>query len=324
MKNIMRKLNPLTKDDMGVSTLIYVVKQLFGFLFIYIASMLLGEIIIIAGLSFSGYNFLKGEMPNNDVMMLLKYYGFSIHMSITLLYCKLLKKITFTDIGLTKKFIIRSYLSGYGLGILLIGITIMTSIASNAIVYTGMNSNVNWKLIGAYFGGFVIQGAMEEIMCRGYLMNSLRKRVSLPLAVTISSMVFSIPHFPTLFMNEYLISIIGVTNLMLFSVLMSILVIKFKNIWVSCAVHSIWNFILSIIIGIALSGSHQTLSVFNFTANGKLNMLSGGQYGIEAGILCTFVLMGFIMLTLKMKGRKHNGIQQQVIRIAKTKRIITR
>lgn len=310
MKNIMRKLNPLTKDDMEVSASIYVMKQLFGFLLIYVSSMLLGEIIIIAGLKFSGYNFLKGEMPNDDVMILLKYYGFSIHMLITLLYCKLIKKSTFTDIGLTEKFIVRSYLAGCGLGILLIGITIVISVASNAIVYTGMNSNVSWKLIGAYFGGFIVQGAMEEIICRGYLMNSLRKKVSLPLAVTISSIAFSIPHFPTLFMNGYLISIIGVINMMLFSVLMSILVIKFKNIWASCAVHSIWNFILAIIIGITLSGSHQTLSVFNFTTNEKLNVLSGGQYGIEAGILCTFVLSGFIILTLKMKGKKHHGIQQ--------------
>lgn len=304
MRNIIRKLNLLAKDDMEVSTPIYVVKQLFGFLFIYITSMFLGEIIIITGLKFSGYNFLKGEMPNDNIMMLLKCYGFSTHIIITLLYCRLVKKNTFTEIGLTKKLIVPYYLLGCVFGIFLIGIMIMICITSNIIIYSGMNDKIDWKLIWAYFGGFVIQGAMEEIVCRGYLMNSLKEKICLPLAVIISSMAFLMPHLPTLFMNGYLISIIGLINLILFSVYMSILVIKFENIWISCAVHSIWNFMLAIIIGITLSGASQTVSVFNFTTNEKLNVLSGGQYGIEAGILCTLVLLGFIILTLKIKRRK--------------------
>ena len=157
-----------------------------------------------------------------------------------------------------------------------------------------------------YLGGFVIQGAMEEVMCRGFLMNSLRCKVSIQIAILISSFMFTFPHLSTLFQFSILVRIIGIVNLLLFSIMVSLLMIKYNNIWVSCAVHSVWNFVLAIIIGINVSGSNKTSSVFSFNVNESMKLLSGGQYGFEAGLICTAVLSLFIIMLLrKVKGEKY-------------------
>ncbi len=110
------------------------------------------------------------------------------------------------------------------------------------------------------------------------------------------------PHFFALFQSNIIVAIVGIVNLLLFSTVVSLLMIKYNNIWVSCAVHSIWNFILSIIIGINLSGSNSASSVFKFNANENMKLLSGGTYGIEAGLICTIVLILFaIVLGRKVK-----------------------
>nr|WP_242568332.1 CPBP family intramembrane glutamic endopeptidase [Clostridium botulinum] len=151
-------------------------------------------------------------------------------------------------------------------------------------------------LILAYLGGFIIQGAMEEIMCRGFLMNSLLYKIPTNIAILVSSLMFAFPHFSTLFQSNIIVVIVGIVNLLLFSTVVSLLMIKYNNIWVSCAVHSVWNFALAIIIGINLSGSNSASSVFKFNANENMKLLSGGKYGIEAGLICTIVLILFVIV----------------------------
>ena len=71
--------------------------------------------------------------------------------------------------------------------------------------------------IGCLAGGFIIQGAAEEAMCRGFLMASLQKKVSTPVAIFWSATVFAFPHFSNLFMSDFQYVLIGVINLYMIS-----------------------------------------------------------------------------------------------------------
>ena len=308
MKEMLKMINPFKKDVEHIQKELYVIKKLLGFIVVYIASMFIGEFIVILGLVLAGYDFLHGDMPSNDVMMLVKYYGFSIHMIVTILYCKFIEKRTLQSMGIVKKKIAKSYLIGMGIAIILIGTTLLFSVVSGAVTYKGKSSNVNWVFVAAYLGGFAIQGAMEELMCRGFLMNSLLCKVSKITAILVSSLAFAFPHFSTLFATGLQNSIIGVFNLFLFSAIVSLLMIKYKNIWVSCAVHSIWNFILAIIIGINVSGAYAASSIYNFNAYEGMKLFSGGQYGIEAGLICTIVLVIFVTMLVRKDKRQRYGI----------------
>lgn len=306
MKKIIIRINPFKKDEGDISKGLYVIKKLLGFFLVYISSMIIGEVIVVFGLNLAGYDFLQGEMPNDDVMMLIKYYGFSIHLIITILYCKFIENRDVESMGIVKANIVKSYFLGTGIAMMLLSIIFTLCLISGSIFYNGENNDISVILILLYLGGFGIQGAMEEVMCRGFLMNSLRCKVSIQIAILISSFMFTFPHLSTLFQFSILVRIIGIVNLLLFSIMVSLLMIKYNNIWVSCAVHSVWNFVLTIIIGINVSGSNKTSSVFNFNVNKSIELLSGGQYGFEAGLICTVVLSLFIIMLLrKGKGERY-------------------
>ncbi len=300
MKEMIMMINPFKEDTNDISKEVYVIKKLLSFILIYITSTIIGEVIVILGLTIAGYDFLHGEMPSNNKMMLIKYYGFSIHLTITILYCKLIEKRSLKSMGIVRKKIAKSYFLGTGISVILLGTILIICLSSGAVVYNGENNDINIVLILGYLGAFIIQGAMEEIMCRGFLMNSLQYKIPTNIAILISSVIFAFPHFSTIFQFDIVVGILGVINLLLFSTIVSLLMIKYKNIWVSCAVHSIWNFTLAIIIGINLSGSNSQSSVFKFNVNENMKLLSGGQYGIEAGLICTMVLI----LSVIVFGRK--------------------
>lgn len=107
-------------------------------------------------------------------------------------------------------------------------------------------------------------------------------------------------------LTELKYAIIGTVNLYLISTIFSLLVLYRSNIWVSCGLHSIWNFILYGILGLTLSGNE-------IVSNGVLgfeicssNTLSGGLYGIEASIITTIILSTTVAAVVKCWQRKSN------------------
>ena len=68
-------------------------------------------------------------------------------------------------------------------------------------------------------GGFIIQGAMEEVLCRGLVLQSLKEKTSLPIAIAVSTLMFILPHSLSLFSGEIIYSVIGVINLILISII---------------------------------------------------------------------------------------------------------
>lgn len=85
--------------------------------------------------------------------------------------------------------------------------------------------------------------------------------------------------------------VIGVANLILISILFSLLTIRFKGIWAACGLHSFWNAVLYCILGLNLSGNDETVAaVFHIQSVGE-NIWNGGVYGIEADVITTVVLV---------------------------------
>ena len=102
--------------------------------------------------------------------------------------------------------------------------------------------------------------------------------------------MFVLPHWSSLFAGETIYGVIGVANLVLISIIFSLLTICFKSIWAACGLHSFWNAILYSILGLNLSGNDETVTaIFKMQSVGE-NIWNGGVYGIEASIITTVVL----------------------------------
>ena len=110
------------------------------------------------------------------------------------------------------------------------------------------------------------------------------------IAIAVSTILFVLPHWSSLFEGKTVYGVIGVANLVLISIIFSLLTIRFKSIWAACGLHSFWNAILYCILGLNLSGKDETVTaIFNMQSVGN-NICNGGAYGIEASLITTVVL----------------------------------
>lgn len=305
MKQLLKWISPFNHME-EMPTSIYIVKKLLAFLFLYFCSGILGEAVIITGLTIAGYDPLHGDMPAGEIATLIQYFGYSIYLMVTIFYWKKIEKSTIKSLGFHHK--VTDYFLGIAWAVSLLVAIIAIMLFSGDIVFTGINENANYGYMVALLLGMMIQGAAEEALCRGFLQTVLMKKVPVFVAILISATAFAYPHFSTLFEAETEYTMTGVVNLFLISIIFSMLTIQRRNIWVACGLHSIWNFLLYGVFGLTLSGNEASeTGMFCFEIR-KCSIINGGEYGLEAGMVTALVLM-LVAALLIWKWRKKDGVQ---------------
>ena len=309
IKQFFKNISPLNnRTDMP--GIIYIIKVFIIFWFVKIGAELIGEGVVIAVCFACGKNPLQGEMFSPNIMMLIMYYGYVILIGIMFLYWKLFQKKTLSELGFTQK--VGSYITGVITGTVLVVISVLLVVLAGAISYNGVFENINIGFILLMLGGFICQGAMEEVLCRGIVMGLLMKRTSAPVAIGLSSAMFTIPHLFNMTLSGGVFIFFAIVNLFLISIVFSLLTLYYKSIWAACGFHSIWNFILYNIFGMNLSGNDEIkAAVFDMRSVGN-NILNGGIYGIEASVVTALVLAVTVIIlfvTINRKGRMTDGIQ---------------
>lgn len=287
MKQLLKNISPFNNRT-EMPTALFVVKKILAFWLCYIAGLFIAEgVVILLHFAF-GKNMLVGDVFDAQIITLITYYGYILVSGVALLYWKLIEKKPLSKMGLTKHF--GSYFIGAIIGIFLLAVSVVAIVLTGNIEYLGVFKNSDIFVIVLLIGGFIVQGATEEILCRGIIFHSLKEKTSLAVAMDISTLMFIIPHLSSLFDGEVIYGIFGICNLLLISTIFSLLTIRFKSIWAACGLHSFWNAILYTILGLNLSGNDKTVTaIFNMKSVGQ-NIWNGGNYGIEASVITTVVL----------------------------------
>lgn len=289
----------------------YVIKKVLAFILIFFVAGVLGEAVVIGLYTGMGYDPLHGVMPEGQIAGLIPYYGYILFSVIAILYCKLIEKRSMRDIGFTKRG--TDYLLGIGVAVAMLVLVLFLCLVTGSVSFLRINRDMSISVLLLWGLAFIIQGSEEEILCRGFLMNTLKKKIPLPAAVFISSTAFVIPHLiMTPILDSGLVyALIGIANLYLISVLFSIIVLWRGNIWVSCGLHAAWNYVLNIILGLTVSGNDAKMDGLFLIGINKLNIINGSEYGFEAGIATTVITIITICVILYIwKVRSdNNGIQ---------------
>ena len=146
----------------------------------------------------------------------------------------------------------------------------------------------------------LMQGFLEEVVFRGYLMTRLAAKKGKWIAILLSSIFYLVFR-----MSNPTTSKIDLLNIFLISVVMSLLYWYFDNVLVIAIFHAFWNCISGLVFGFNLSGIKLSDSIFTVEAISDKQILIGGSYGIEGSIIATvfFAILGLLVymgLYLKM------------------------
>ena len=294
IKNTIRNLSPFnSRQDMPAAQ--YIIKKLLAFFLIYLVAAVAGEAIIIGALCAMGYDPLNGIMPTGFLAGLLPNYGMILFIAVAVIYCKKMEKWGLQKMGFCTG--VFDYILGGILAIMLLAAVTCVCCACEVLTFEGVAASVDPVCLLVLFGSFVIQSMAEEVLSRGFLYNALRRKTGFMVAALVSSAAFMLPHLPSMLDGDA--ATVGVVNLFLVSVVFTLLYVLRGNIYIIGGLHCVWNFVLGGVMGLNLSGgSGSEYAVLNFRVNGE-NLLTGGAYGLEAGIVTTAVLAMAVIILAK-------------------------
>lgn len=214
-----------------------------------------------------------------------------------ILYCKLFEKRGIATLGIRKSNVALEYGVGAVIGFAMYALTFLIAYLTGSVSIVGSASFSGWII--PFLFAFIIQGAGEELLIRGYFMTSIARDYKVFLAVFFSSAVFSLIHMP----NSG-IQVLAFVNIFLFGVFEGIYVLKRGDIWGACAIHSMWNFTQGNIFGSSVSGMSVMPSVFQTAINPDMTAANGGEFGLEGGFAATIVILVAIGILLLVPPKK--------------------
>ena len=143
---------------------------------------------------------------------------------------------------------------------------------------------------GIAFTG-IAAGFVEEMVFRGVILNALKKRWNMKVAVIVPSMLFGIVHVlgQDFSIGSCLLVIIAGTMV---GVMFSMIAIESGSVWNSGIVHAIWNIVI-IGGGLAIGEKMDPYSVMTYVLDSKVFAITGGEFGIESSVIS---LIGYIIV----------------------------
>jgi uncharacterized protein len=131
---------------------------------------------------------------------------------------------------------------------------------------------------------FILQGSTEELVLRGYMLQTAGRQMPALLAIIGTSAIFSALH------RDF--DPVPFTNIVLYAVFACFVALADGSLWRICGIHGGWNYCQGNIFGLPVSGNTEGTSLWNFgPAPGSNELVTGGNFGVEASLMGTAVLI---------------------------------
>lgn len=233
-------------------------------------------------------------------VLLLQLSGFivmliSVFIVLRIIENKRFKNIGFNSIKENAKGLLMGLILGAGsMTVIFMVLLISRNITlKESLMNPNFTSNALWGI-----ALYIIVALNEEILCRGYIQTTLNQMGKPWLSAIITSVTFSALH-----LGNPNVKTIGLLNIFLVGLLFSYMYIKTKSLWMPIGYHFTWNYFQGNVFGFHVSGTTQSKGVYNIEIV-RENILTGGSFGPEAGILATIVIMIGVIIVWKLASYK--------------------
>lgn len=173
--------------------------------------------------------------------------------------------------------------------------------------WAGGNSGIWFVPVIIIFVQMLSVGFYEEIILRGYIMRNMHEgiqfagidnRISIGIAVILSSSLFSLLHA----LNPN-VTTLALLNILAAGVMLAVPFILTGRLALSVGIHFSWNFFMSAVFGFNVSGLNVRNSVIRIEQLGP-DIWTGGPFGPEGGLIGLGGILMVLILTLILIRKK--------------------
>lgn len=178
----------------------------------------------------------------------------------------------------------------------LVGVVSLLVAALIVTVFRGFQFSIaptvsSVAFVKTFFGSaviFILAAAAEEMLFRGYPLQTMMRALPFLVAVIPSSVLFAYVHLD----NPNVAWGFTFINTTLAGFWLAVAYLRTRSLWFPLGLHWAWNWAMGALLGLPVSGitSLTRAPLFRATDNGPA-WLTGGAYGIEGGAACTVALI---------------------------------
>lgn len=194
------------------------------------------------------------------------------------------------------------FFTGMLIGCVIISLGFVILKTAGFIVVDGYSfslPNFLWSLLL-----FSCVSVSEEMMCRGFIQNTLMSCMNRFVALIVASLFFAAAHL----FNPNM-GVLPMVNLFLAGLLLGASYLYTRNLWLPIGLHLSWNFMQGSVFGFNVSGTEGSgIFKLSFPEN---NVLNGGKFGFEGSIICSIMIViavGLIIGWYEHKAKKTKNL----------------
>jgi uncharacterized protein len=214
-----------------------------------------------------------------------------------------IERRSLTDLGLSRRHLVRNLLLGFLVGFLMQGTTIgILALAGWYHITSLAPGSVAIGLILRGLGFFLLVALFEEGVFRGIIFRLLERSLGSWIAIIMSALFFGLLHllnpgatvFGALAIALEAGSLLGAAYMLT------------RNLWLAVGIHWAWNFFEGPIFGTTISGSgpDSVKALITSTMSGP-QIWTGGTFGPEAGLaallVCLVISPIFLILVVQRR-----------------------
>lgn len=218
------------------------------------------------------------------------------------LCAKYLEDLPFYSLGVSfSKGWHRHLIVGVALGTVTLGIAVLAAFIGGGLAFDLNSASTPGQIVRSMAVSLLIFGAaaaFEEVLFRGYILQTFARSGLAWLAILLTAVFFGIVHMGN--PNSGFISSI---NTMLAGVWFGIAFLKTRDLWFVWGLHLMWNWTQGSVFGIEVSGiTGVTDSPLLREIDRGPVWLTGLEYGIEGGVACSLAIIVSGLLIYKLPG----------------------
>ncbi len=232
------------------------------------------------------------ELANSDLVFILGHGSILISAALVGWGCgRLFEGLPFRALGCSLR---PGWLKDLGIGSAL-GAASLLLAALLATVTRGVHFSLDQVSTGAIGKTlaisalvFVFAAAAEEMLFRGYPLQTLTRANLAWLGVFLTSVPFAAAHLN----NPHVVPGLTFLNTALAGVWLASAYLRTRRLWFPLGLHWSWNWAQASLLGLPVSGINRIAPAPLLHAmNSGPDWLTGGAYGIEGGAACTIALL---------------------------------